>query len=70
MHYLLIISQTTNFRLSQIERVADHNVKLHENYGVKFPKIIQNTVGKGEIACYKQFLLFPQRFQNTYTADT
>ena len=24
---------------------------------------VENTVGKGEIACYKQFLLFPQCFQ-------
>ena len=27
-------------------------------------------MGKGEIACYKQFLLFPQSFQKTYTTDT
>ena len=26
-------------------------------------KMAENTVGKGEIACYKQFLLFPQCFQ-------
>ena len=23
-------------------------------------KRVENTVGKGQIACYKQFLLFPQ----------
>ena len=27
-------------------------------------------MGKGEIACFKQFLLFPQRFLKIYTADT
>ena len=27
---------------------------------------IENTVGKGEIACHEQFLFFPQCFQNTY----
>ena len=32
-------------------------------------KRVENTVGKGEIACYEQFLLFPQCFQKTYTAD-
>ena len=32
--------------------------------------MVENTVGKGEIACYKQFLLFPQCFQKTYSADT
>ena len=26
-------------------------------------KWVENTVGKGEIACYEQFLLFPQCFQ-------
>ena len=33
-------------------------------------KRVKNTVGKGEIACYEQFLLFPQCFQKTCTADT
>ena len=30
----------------------------------------ENTVGKGEIARYEQFLLFQQCFQKTCTADT
>ena len=34
------------------------------------PKRVENTVGKEEIACNEQFLLFPQCFQMTYTADT
>ena len=29
----------------------------------------ENTVGKGEIAHNEQFLLFPQCFQKTCTAD-
>ena len=33
-------------------------------------KWVENTFGKGEIARYKQFLLFPQCFQKTCTADT
>ena len=32
--------------------------------------MVENTVGKGEIARYEQFLLFPWYFQMTYTADT
>ena len=28
-----------------------------------YPKVVENTVGKGEIAHYEQFLLFPQCFQ-------
>ena len=30
----------------------------------------KNTVGKGEIARYEQFLLFLQCFQKAFTADT
>ena len=30
-----------------------------------YPKQVENTVGKGEIARYEQFLLFPQCFQKT-----
>ena len=33
-------------------------------------KQVENTVGKGEIARYEQFLLFPQCFQKIHTADT
>ena len=33
------------------------------------PRRVENTVGKGEIARYEQFLLFPQCFQKTYTVD-
>ena len=47
---------------------SEDNSKLHEN-GVEFPERIQNAVGKGEIACDEQFLLFQQCFQNTCSAD-
>ena len=46
-----------------------HNLKFDE-YDRKFSKRVQNTVGKGEIARYEQFLLFPQCFQNACTTDT
>ena len=36
---------------------ADDNFKFDEN-GRKKSKQVENTVGKGEIAHYKQFLLF------------
>ena len=68
--------QTTNFRLIQTEEFADNNFKFHENERKlsnnnfkfhenerKLSKQEENTVGKGEIACYEQFLLFPQCFQ-------
>ena len=35
-----------------------------------YQKTVENTVGKGEIARYEQFLLFPQCFfKKTSTAD-
>ena len=33
-------------------------------------KPVENTVGKGEIAFYEQFLLFLQCFQKTWAGDT
>ena len=62
-------SQMTNFRLFQTERIAVNNFKFNWN-GRKFSKQVENTVGKREIARYEQFLLFPQCFQKTCTADT
>ena len=47
---------------SKLKEFADDNCKLDEN-GRKFSKWIENTVGKGEISRYEQFLLFPQCFQ-------
>ena len=55
--------------LSKLKEVADDNFNFDEN-GRKLFKLVENTVGKGEIARYEQFLLFPQCFQKTCTADT
>ena len=49
--------------------IADDNFRFDEN-GRKFSKWVENTVGKGEIARYEQFLPSPQYFQKTCTADT
>ena len=65
----LTLSQMTNFRPFQTERIAANNFKFDKN-GRKFFKGVENTVEKGEIAHYEQFLLFPQCFQKTCTADT
>ena len=43
-------------------------IKLDEN-GIKFSKRVENTMEKGEIAHYKQFLLLPQCFQMTCKND-
>ena len=47
---------------SKLKKFADDNFKFDEN-GRKLSKQVENTVGKGEIALYEQFLLFPQCFQ-------
>ena len=53
---------------SKLKECADDNFKFDEN-GKIFSKRVKNIVGKGEIARYKQFLLFPQCFQKSCTAD-
>ena len=52
----------TNFRLFQTERLWRR--QFVEN-GIKLFKPVENTVGKGEIARYEQFLLFPQCFEKS-----
>ena len=47
---------------SKLKEFADDNFKFDEN-GSKLSKQVENMVGKGEIAGYKQFLLFAQCFQ-------
>ena len=47
---------------SKLKQFADDNFKYDEN-GRKLSEQVQTTVGKGEIARYQQFLLFPQCFQ-------
>ena len=50
-----------------MKEFADDNFNFDDK-GWKLSKRVENTVGKGEIARYEQFLLFPLCFQKT--ADT
>ena len=43
---------------SKLKQSADDNFKFDEN-SRKFSKRVKNSMGKGEIARYEQFLLFP-----------
>ena len=52
-----------------MKEFADDNFKFDKNER-KFFKWVENTVGKGKIARYEQFLLFPQCLQKACTADT
>ena len=65
----LTLSQTKNYDSSKLKESTHDNFKFDEN-GRKIFKCVENTMGKREIARYQQFLLFPQCFQKTYTADT
>ena len=58
-----------NLDSSKLKEFADDNFKFEENVR-KFFRRAENTMGKGEIARYEQFLLFLQCFQKTCTADT
>ena len=59
----LNLSQTTNFRLFQTQKKsADENFRFDESDRM-FSKRLENTVEKGDIARYEQFLLFRQCFQ-------
>ena len=51
----------TKFRPFKTDKFADDNFKFDEN-GRKLSKQVEDTVGKGEISRYKQFLLFPKCF--------
>ena len=53
---------------SKLIEFEGNNFEIDENGG-EFSKRVENTVGKGEIAHYEQFLLFPQCFLKTCTAD-
>ena len=51
-----------NLEWSKLKQFTDNNFEFDEN-SRKFSRRVENTVGKGEITCYEQFLLFPQCFQ-------
>ena len=54
---------------SKLKEFAVDHFEFDEN-GRELSESVQNTVGKGEIACYEQFLLFPQCFQNACMTET
>ena len=54
---------------SKLKDFADDKFKFHNN-GEKLSKRVEYTAGKGEIARYEKFLLFPQCFLKTCAAYT
>ena len=60
-NYLVLLNPLPDDKIlnrSKLKQSADNNFKFDEN-SRKFPKPVENNVGKGEIAHYEQFLLFP-----------
>ena len=53
----------------KLKELADNKFKFNEN-SINFSKRVENTVGKGEIARYEQFLLFPTVFSKDLTRKT
>ena len=47
---------------SKLKEFVDDNFKFDE-CGGKFSKRVENTVGKGGVACYERFLLFHSVFK-------
>ena len=68
LYWGLTLPKRQFFYSSKLKEFADDNFKLDEN-GTKMSRRVENTVGKGEIARYEQFLIFPQCFQKTCPAD-
>ena len=54
-----------NLDASKLKEFADDNFIFDEK-DRNGSKQVENTVGKGEIARYERFLLFPQCFQKAY----
>ena len=69
LYTVSLFPKRQNLNSSKMKEFADVNFKFVESRK-KFFQRQEKTVGKGEIARYEQFLLFPQCFQKTCTADT
>ena len=70
MYLFIYINSVQNNKFldsSKLKEYADDNFKFEGN-GKKFSKRVEDTAGKGEMVCSKQFLLFPQCFQDLLTA--
>ena len=65
----MTLSKTTSSRLFQSQRVCKEQFQINES-GRKFSKRVENTVEKGEIAYYDQFLPFQKSFQKKFVLQT
>ena len=63
---LYLICQFYAFQIQQQLKIRSQN---YEQMGIQLADWVENIVGKGEIARYEQFLLFPQCFQKLSVVD-
>ena len=68
-NYLLLSHCFYPFQNDKLKEFADNNFIFNEK-GRKILKQAENTVRKGETPCDEQFLLLPQCFERTCTANT
>ena len=66
----IVLSQMPNFKTLPNRKSLQTTILNLMKMVKKLSIVVENTVGKGEIAHYEQFLFFPQCFQKTCTADT
>ena len=64
----LTLFQQQSSDSSKLIEFLEDNFRFDDNGG-KFFKRVEISVGKKEMACYEQFLLFAQSFPKIYTAD-
>ena len=65
MFLVAILTRRQILDSSKLKEFADDNFRFDEN-SKKLFKQVENTVGKGEIARYEQFLLFPTVFSKGF----
>ena len=63
----MIITRRQSLDSSNLKEFADDNFKFDEN-GSKLSKWVENTVGKGEIACLFSKNLFPRGVKRCHCA--
>ena len=63
--YGVVVNPFPNDKFKKLKQYADDNFEFDEN-GRMFSKRVGNAVGKGEIARYEQFLLFPVFSKDLY----
>ena len=57
-----LFSKRQNFRLLKLKAFADDKINVNQQLKFHMGRL-ENIAGKGEIAGYQHFLLFPQCFQ-------